>query len=386
MFAMSHSMCATVMFVASLYFSRPASGEPMTTAFETVNHDAVTIVIGTLGGIPQANGKDLDSDKTRPFTIDTSLRGKNRTGQTILVKHSASGGFANAKPERMVAFIDSNQSLQWAGHLLAGKTIETGVILISGFYDYNAHLVTPGTMTLGQLKSLLTGTPLHQTMIVTLAFPDGRGGMVATKQDFAIEFESKTQKAKLLRSSVRCLKESSLLSADWGNTFLSLEMTFSCGNETRKVSFFGKFEGVDAQGAIRITATPGSPVMTSADFQRFLADPEIQGFQRMVQVNVDGENWEWNFTEQTIVGPKGQRGKQSSGPGSSITAKGIATESFIFDQVQVRLMLVHRDRVAGTAMGMMQLIDSANTECQISIAGNKPRPCTIRQIKPRIVK
>jgi hypothetical protein len=363
-----------------------ASAEPMVTSFDTLNHEAETIVIGTLAGSsPDADGNDVVVDHPRSFTVETVVRGKSMRGQTITVKQSSNGHFGNSKPERMIGFIDKNQSLQWAGHLLAGKTLETGVILISGYYDFNAHLVSPGTMTLVQLKSLLADKPINQNIVVTLAFPNGHGGMSASKQDFAIEFEPKTNKTTLLRSSVRCLKTATLSAADWGNTFLSLELEISCGKETRSVSLFGKFVSVDAQGTIRITATPGTPVMTAADFQSFLSDPTIKGFQRIVNVDVAGERWQWNVTEQSIDGPKGVRGVQSTGPGSSRSPDGVETESFVFDQSGIVLTLVHRDPSAGTAMGLMQLIESARTECRIAIGGKPVRRCTLRQIAPLVV-
>lgn len=48
---------------------------------------------------------------------------------------------------------------------------------LEGFFDFNAHIVSPGILLLVQLQRYLKTGQLEQKFHATLAVPDGKGGL-----------------------------------------------------------------------------------------------------------------------------------------------------------------------------------------------------------------
>jgi len=190
----------------------------MYTDFATIRASAVIIALGTVHQIAGPNGKALVT-----VDVDKPIRG-NVTRGPLAVKESPDG-MITVDNERVVAFVDGNGALRWVGRLIAGASLETGVIELQGFFDFNAHLVHPGVMTLAQMQSFLATGTLDQTFDATLAFRDGRGGFARSARTLTVRYSPITRALQLSSSTPVCLAANSLFSLDWGR--------FDLGSRTR---------------------------------------------------------------------------------------------------------------------------------------------------------
>jgi hypothetical protein len=78
------------------------------------------------------------------------LKGKAVTG-VIKVKRG-SGTPRVIAGERIIAFVDDENRFDWAGR---ADSLECDLIMLAGFYDYNAYWVFPDAVTMAQLKQYL---------------------------------------------------------------------------------------------------------------------------------------------------------------------------------------------------------------------------------------
>jgi hypothetical protein len=93
---------------------------------------------------------------TYELNVISVLKGKPFTG-TYLVS-PATGSIHLPPGATFVAFINENNGFEWYGLPTKNdKTTlgENDVLMLAGFYDYNAYLVSPSTITLTQLQSYL---------------------------------------------------------------------------------------------------------------------------------------------------------------------------------------------------------------------------------------
>ncbi len=127
----------------------------MLTNLATIKAEATLIVVGTVKR--RTSGLSID--------VDYAVRGKAKKG-VLAVKESPNGHvFVDIDPNknRVIGFIDGKNRLRWVGRLVAGSSLEEGVIRLEGFFDFNAHIVRPGVMTLSQLEDYLKSDKLVQT-------------------------------------------------------------------------------------------------------------------------------------------------------------------------------------------------------------------------------
>src|SRR5262245_52471426 len=97
------------------------------------------------------------------LVVERSLRGSVPHG-LLRVLPSLDGHADFTKETRLVAFIDGTNHWIAYGVAAAGPSLEDGVLRLSGFNDENAHLVTPGVVTLAPLEArIVRDTPLSWT-------------------------------------------------------------------------------------------------------------------------------------------------------------------------------------------------------------------------------
>jgi hypothetical protein len=99
-------------------------------------------------------GKYIDSDEPRfnfRIQVETVLKGK--TGEKIISVGRATGSPDVAKGKRFIAFINETNGWEWVG---TADSLETDIISMFGFYDFDGYLVNPSGITLVQLKQFIT--------------------------------------------------------------------------------------------------------------------------------------------------------------------------------------------------------------------------------------
>jgi hypothetical protein len=132
-----------------------AHAEPMHTTLDDVLAQSTDIVIATyLGPVGSSNAFDATGSRLR---IERALRGSLRGEITAGV----GTGHADLQAgSRVIAFLNHERRWSYIGEAPAGARLEDRVSL-RGFYDFNAHIVTPSMTTLDELTGRLTGNPLE---------------------------------------------------------------------------------------------------------------------------------------------------------------------------------------------------------------------------------
>lgn len=362
---------------------RDAAAAPMHTALTTVRADATTIVIGVVRSSPK--GFEVD--------VERVVRGTANVGAPLPVLPSPDGSISPSR-ERVIAFIDKTGALRWVGEKIAGPSLEKGVLRLSGFFDFNAHLVSPGVMSLAELERFLATGKLQQTFAVTMSFPDGRGARKPSSRSFTVERDAlDAQAAVVLKGlAIKCLGTPTVFSPDWGSFTVMLSDT--CGvsgsSKFRSLRLEGKFVGLDAKGALVVDATPERPAMTEPEFETFAADGDIVDVVRVVRVAVDqGPPWTWLLGE-ALVDPTGAKHAPTSTSMESRTVGGVMTSKAIYGFDGVTLTMSPSTRSVssgGGALVVSEHVDGKRVDaCTVSRPSMPDRPCKLTSGKPIFVR
>jgi len=379
-----------VVLVAFVLFAIAPSARsaPMYTDFATIRTSAVTIALGTVHQVAGPNSTALVT-----VDIDKVIRGSAARGP-LAVKESPDGHIT-VDNQRVVAFVDGNGALRWIGRLVAGASLETGVMVLEGFFDFNAHLVHPGLMTLAQMQSFLATGQLDQTFDATLAFRDGHGGFARSSRTLSVQWSPLTRTLHVNGSTPVCLQPNALFGLEW-NRF-DLHFTDTCPSAqanaaSRGLSFDGKFTGVDAStGHIQVELVPARPFVTEADYATFASDAHIADMTNVVGVALsDGTSWTWRL-EKDMVDPSGKAHAAGgvSMSSSMVSGKTVSTDTYDFDG-GVKIVLspgATSGSPGGNARAIVTLIDArVGGACTFTVSGQAPRTCTLATRSPLVIR
>jgi hypothetical protein len=359
-----------------------AEAAPMFTPFATVRA-APTIVLGVV---------DVDAQGNVTVNVDAVIRGAPRTGRTSV--NQSPDGHITVSGERVVAFIDSSNALRWVGRLVAGPTLETGVIKLQGFFDFNAHLVEPGIVSLAQLRTAIRTGALVQTFEATLAFPDGRGGFRAVPaKHFTVQWDAMASRILGLQGlSPACLANPSLFGLSWGSFSLSLSDTCltNASTRSRSLSFDGEFTGVAPSGAINVRVEPSRPFLTETEYDAFVRDPDAVDVVNIVRIAAGGATWTWRI-EDSVADSRGKvrkAGGMSSSQSQTASGKLVSTDTYEFEDVKIILSpSAALGSPGGNARGIIQLIESPGPlSCTLRVRGAADVACMLTHAPSIVVR
>lgn len=386
--ALARRLLAVLVVLGVVTLAPLARSAPMFTDFATIRSSAALVVLGTVHQALGPNGTALVT-----VDVDKVLRGSTPLGK-MSVKESPDGHIT-INDERVVAFIDGNGALRWVGKLLAGPSLEAGVIHLEGFFDFNAHIVRPGVVTLPELKSLLATGQLAQTFDATLAFRDGHGGFARSSRTLTVRYAPFSRSLQVIGQTPACLAPSSLFGPEWGRFELSFGDT--CPSSApharyRRLDLEGTFTGVDAAtGHIQVQLAPTRPLLTESEYATFAADGAIADMTSIVSIALsDGTRWTWRV-EQDLVDPYGKVHAAGGVSISSQSANGktVTRDEYDFDGgVKITLSPgASSGSPGGNAHGLVTLVDSKTiTTCTFAQAGHPDRSCTLTTRPPVVVR
>jgi hypothetical protein len=156
-FPFARGPVSALVLVLALLNAAPVVAKPMMTPLKTVLAQTQTMVIARFRG-PVGQAKLF---RASHFWLDVeqSLVGKVSKGRLRVAR--GDGAPSVALGARVVALIDGAGRWRWVGRpVRKGLSLERGVLKLSGFYDFNAHVVYPGVATLSGLRALKAGRPL----------------------------------------------------------------------------------------------------------------------------------------------------------------------------------------------------------------------------------
>lgn len=353
-----------------------AEAAPMMTALSTVRSNATAIVIGTM----DPNALAID--------VDTVVRGSIPLGRKTLKSSLTGSSYASG---RVVAFLDKDDRFQWVGHVVGGSSIETGVLLLSGFFDFNAHIVSPGTMTLAQLKTFLATGTFTQRFSARIMVEDGHGQFVPSGQSLAFDYDPFTRKISNA-PTFTCLDQLSTFGLDWGSVRLMFGDS-SCphaGQKSRRLDLVGAPTGVNAKGEITLDVSATSPFLDATDLPVYLKDGSIVDVKRFLHVKLsDGTTWQWELGEG-LIDPQGQLHKAGRMSSSATTTGNVttATIEYEFDGRLVTLKNPIPDSMtSGGGAGLIVMAGAKSYDaCTFHDPGKPDRACTITRGTSKIVR
>ncbi len=371
---------AGLLVAGALCDAPPAQAEPMVTELSAVRARSKSVVIGTV----TATGSSSVT-----INVDTSLVGGLPAGPAVL-KAMGSRDYG-LLGQRIVAFVDGTGSFEYYGKTVAGPDVEHGVLLLAGFYDFNAHLVVPGMVTLAQLKAYLaTGTMPARTFVGTVGFPDGRGHVVPSAKHFVATVPP-GHAATVTGFSLACLGPASFSGLDWGDVEVDFNDTcLKAGQSSRSLRLRGVATGADAMGNVTVLVSPASPIMNEPEYDTFAADGAITGVQRSVRFDgADGSRWTWGFDESLTEA--GTVRKITTNHGTTITppsAGSVYEDTWIYGDVTLALTQSGpAPRVSlGTSSAVLQAVDARVGTWTIQRKGAAPVRMTATQEKGVFVR
>lgn len=139
-----------LVFVVIL-LSQQLSAKPLFTAFNDVIKNSKYIFVGTY---TQFSGPDIWGATDYHFKVNAVLKGD--PGDQIKLGRSENGGFYHSIGHQYVVFVNNKNQFQWMGSF--GDTLgvtDNSMISLEGFCDWNAHIVSPANISIGQLKQYI---------------------------------------------------------------------------------------------------------------------------------------------------------------------------------------------------------------------------------------
>lgn len=343
-------MISVALWVCALLVPPPATAAPMVTPLTALEAAATTVFVGTM--VPGQLAVD----------VDTVLRGNAALGRRTLTPSPDGSSGATG---RVVLFIDAADTLRWVGKLRAGATLETGVVELEGFHDWNAHRVEPGLMTYGQLLDVLAGEPLVQELAVTLEVPDTGGGYLTWGAPFAIHYAPSANTATMSGMSAACLTDVQV----HASLHARLDILLTCATSARRLRLSGRATGVDAHGAISVAAVPARPYLDVHNVDAFMKDASIVDMERVLEVRLsDGGRILWHPDTDALT------------TSLSTYAGGFlidALDSFALGRAT--LGFHPRERFFGDpTAALIEMIDrNAYSRCVVAEPDKPPRGCTL---------
>ncbi|MEO8700126.1 MAG: hypothetical protein ABI867_08785 [Kofleriaceae bacterium] len=244
--------------------SMRAEAKPMHTALADLVKDSPTIVIARL---VSSQGR-ADQATSYELFVERALRGTAKG--TLTVKPSQQGHAMMKPGTRVVAFVNAAGEWNAYASVLAGPSLEDGVLSAAGFYDFNAHLVTPSVMTLAQLEAYVgKGTAMAWTFRGKVLVGSAKGMVAST-----IEVTATAPGAQVtgLPAAAGFAKPSVDVGA-WPGRDASITWD---RNLNRPLALTAKALGKNADGSIAVEWTPDYPeLVTEADLRTYLGDAKL---------------------------------------------------------------------------------------------------------------
>jgi hypothetical protein len=386
-------LAALVVGLVTFAHGPSAEAGPIISDLALVRSDATTIVLGTVRWITVPTPGTSNPKPALVIAVDATVRG---SAPAVLPVVEPPEGHVTVDGERVVAFVDAKNQLRWIGRKLAGPDLEHGVLQLSGFFDFNAHVVRPGMMTLAQLRAYLATGAMKTPIAATIAFPDGHGGTRASARHFTVDWDPFARTGTVSGFAPACLAFTTIFGMEWGKIELVFSDTCNYGSKSRSLTLQGTPTGADATGALTVDVLPTAPLLEESEFDPYVNDGHVADVVRVVRVGLpDGSAWSWRIGD-ALVDPAG-KAHAPGGTGSSMSDKATATghvtvtESYwTFGDATVRLARTSTGATSAPSLGsdheVIAAVDAGGWSCTFTRGAGAALPCTLRRAPPVMVR
>jgi hypothetical protein len=274
-FRTSALMLALVLFAG--VSPQEAWAKPKHTSFETMIEDSAAIVVARFLDDPP-NHKLIVEKRTVQLEILHVLKGNFPFGKQAIAFDDRPS-FGN-KGDEFVAFLDKNKVWRFMASPLDGKKVDNALLKIEGFYDYNAHWVTPALVTVAQLKKYLKDKTLDYQFRGEVYFPqEGKAAWAPGSLTVSGSYDAVNKKALVMGlpelKGIAGEPEVIISSHGWWREGVTFSLEYA-RNLVRPLTLVGKPRGVDPKtGELQLRFAVVAPeVLKEKTFEEYLADPE----------------------------------------------------------------------------------------------------------------
>lgn len=281
-----------ILLLPLLCISLLAKAEPMIISFPEMIEQSKTIVIAEFIESMHQSEETMTFGPYRIKVMET-LRG-DAEGEIIVDR---AHGMVGLQPgTKCIAFINDRNEFEWAGTLHRGDDLTSGIISIAGFYDWNAYIVYPATITLPQLRQYLQTKSYTGTISGNLHFLSAEErAMKPSDISIAITYtyrpDSTTHHVTTTGMEFADFPDQpGIAFGGWDNNIL-LEYE---GNMVRPLKFNGELTSVSDNGldfeALFYLEAPEE--LTKEEFIRYITNPQLgPPYWETELVTEDGERY-----------------------------------------------------------------------------------------------
>ncbi len=314
---------AAIMFVA-LTGAQSVVAKPLHTTLADAVAKAPTIVVGVFRGAVEVDGVEPYRAAAFHFDVERVVRGTSvpvgpvtllrgqgfadiTRGARVVVLLTPSAACASAEAAERGGSETGNActfTLEFVGvPLVDGLAIEENVLLMRGFYDFNAHLVSPGLVSLHQLRQVASGRGTLDYRVRGRLHGLSEDGtkLVAFGPD--IDVRGTYEGHQINDTRVEGLSPPNFPSPKLHVTSgfgRHLSLQFNRG-WPRPLVVEAEVTGVEASGALRARFIVAMPdVLTVGDIQAYLSDPSASYPRFSYAVTLaTGEVWTFSDGDPT---------------------------------------------------------------------------------------
>jgi hypothetical protein len=271
---MRRRISCLILLPLAAVLAKPATScaEPKFATFEQVIERSTTIVIAKFtGDVPDEN------KRTVKVAVVQALKGKLQAGVQHFQFHDRPR--LGEQGQEFIAFLDKDQVWTFIAAPLNPKDkLAESLLCVEGFYDFNAYLITPGLITLDQLKTYLWDGSLVYRFRGEIYFPE-RGKTEWKPRSLAIAGTYDAVKAKATIQGLPNLKgfpehpEISIQGRHYEHAF---DICYA-RTSYRPLNLVGSVEGLNNKtGEMLVQFAVSAPeLLTQGALEEYLADASL---------------------------------------------------------------------------------------------------------------
>lgn len=252
-------------------FASPACAKVETTNLTDVLAKSETIAIVKVVEFPGGG-----APRKRRFNVLRVLKGHLDTAEKEV--SYAPNEYLAGQAGEFVAFLDSGQKWRFTAAPLGGRNVESGLLLVHGFFHEGAHLVTPGMLSLAQLTEYLKSGRLVYSFSGPVWFPQhGKFPWAPSGVQLEGTYDAVRNRAHVtgLGQLAGFASEPSIDMTPWAQK-PELHLRYS-GRGDRPLEIRGEVQGLDPKTGALIArfAVIAPEVLSAAILKKYLADARL---------------------------------------------------------------------------------------------------------------
>lgn len=197
-----------------------------------------------------------------------------------------------------LAFINAQNEFEWYGHALNGGNLKEDVLMLEGFYDYNAYLVSPGVVSYTNVVQYIAEEQMTGTVTGNIHFFNPRSRQMEPSDMSITVNYTYTARSGVISSVSQ--ENIPLTDFETATAYLgSWDPVISVYYEENLVRPFkleGELTGVDGSDFTAIFWVEAPEELNENELRQYLQDPALG--PPVYQIQIDSDNGETYLLER----------------------------------------------------------------------------------------